>query len=60
MEPILLEGSTQLLQLLPGGSGPCRQLLLQCLALYVERQQHLCGSEAVRAAFVQALEGSGI
>lgn len=60
VQPSLLEGSTQLLQLFPGGSAPSRQLLLQCLALYLERQQQHCGADAVRAAFVQALEGSGI
>ncbi len=60
VQPSLLEGSTQLLQLFAGGSGPCRQLLLQCLALYLERQQQLCGDDAVRAALVQALEGTGV
>ena len=60
VQPSLLEGSTQLLQLFPSVSRPCRQLLLQCVALYLERQQQLCGTEAVRAAFVRALEGTGI
>lgn len=60
VQPSLLEGSTQLLQLFSSVSSPCRQLLLQCVALYLERQQQLCGTEAVRATFVRALEGSGI
>ena len=59
-QPPLLEGSTQLLQLFAPASPACRQVLLQCLALYLRHQRQQCGSEAVSTAVVAALSGAGI
>jgi hypothetical protein len=59
-QPPLLEGSTQLLQLFSPASPACRQVLLQCLALYLRHQRQQCGSETVSTAVVAALSGAGI
>lgn len=59
-QPALLEGSTHLLRLFPHASPAVRQLLLECVALYLQQQQQLCGEEAVRAAFVKAAVGAGL
>ncbi|PSC70468.1 serine threonine-kinase ATR isoform X1 [Micractinium conductrix] len=53
--PALLESGPQLLQFLPDGAPACRELLLQCAALYLHHQQQLCGAEAVANAVCAAL-----
>ena len=54
-QPLLLEDScARLLAAFPLATPACRQLLLQCLELYLHLQQQLCGAEAVGAAFVKA------
>lgn len=60
LQPLLLESSCgQLLQLFAGADSQTRQLLLQCLELYLHSQQGLCGPEAVREAFDQAALRAG-
>ncbi|KAI3426356.1 hypothetical protein D9Q98_008728 [Chlorella vulgaris] len=60
LQPLLLESSCgQLLQLFAGTDSQTRQLLLQCLELYLHSQQGLCGPEAVREAFDQAALRAG-
>lgn len=59
-QPRLLEGSTHLLRLFPHASPAVRQLLLQCVALYLQHEQQRSGEAAVVAVFARAAASAGL
>jgi hypothetical protein len=60
-QPALLEGTCAgLLQMLAAEDPCCRQLLLQCLEIYLHSQQQLCGVEPVGAVLAAALQAAGV
>jgi hypothetical protein len=60
LQPSLLESSCPQLLASLVASPTCLSLLVQCLEIYMSRQQQMCGRGAVSAAFTKAAVSAGL